>query len=50
MIYSKYSVQFVRKLGLLLKLTGFSKWELYGDFDKSPYSYESKEMIWIIKK
>lgn len=36
---------------LLLKLAGFTEWELYGDFDKSRYSYESQEMmIWIVKK
>lgn len=32
------------------KLAGFTEWELYGDFDKSPYSYVSQEMIWIVKK
>ena len=35
---------------LLLRLAGLSKWELYGGFDKSPYSYESAEMVWIITK
>ena len=35
---------------LLLKLSGFSKWELYGDFEKSPYAYGSPEMVWIVRK
>ena len=35
---------------LLLRLAGFTEWELYGDFDKSQYSYESPEMVWIARK
>lgn len=35
---------------LLLMLSGFREWELYGDFDKSPYSQQSPELIWVAKK
>ncbi|MHB1000806.1 MAG: class I SAM-dependent methyltransferase [Armatimonadota bacterium] len=35
---------------LLLKLAGFSNWNLLGGFDGSAFSVDSKEMIWIIMK
>lgn len=35
---------------LLLRLAGFERWELYGDFDKSKFNAESDEMVWIAWK
>jgi hypothetical protein len=35
---------------LLLRLAGFVKWDLYGDFDKSEFNSDSSEMIWFAKK
>jgi SAM-dependent methyltransferase len=35
---------------LLLRLAGFERWELYGDFDKSEFSAESDEMVWVAWK
>lgn len=32
---------------LLLRLAGFERWELYGDFDGSSFSSRSSEMVWI---
>ena len=34
---------------LLLRLAGFSRWVLYGGFDKAPYEGEG-EMVWIVEK
>lgn len=35
---------------LLLRLGGFTRWELYGDFHKSAYRTDSREMVWIAEK
>lgn len=35
---------------LLLRLAGFERWELYGDFDKSGFTAQSDEMVWIAWK
>jgi len=35
---------------LLLRLAGFEKWELYGDFDRSAFNSDSDEMIWVAQK
>lgn len=35
---------------LLLRLAGFNKWQLYGDFDKNSFNNESNEMVWITEK
>lgn len=35
---------------LLLRLAGFAKWELYGDFEKSAFTSDSSEMIWVAEK
>jgi SAM-dependent methyltransferase len=35
---------------LLLRLAGFVKWDLYGDFDKSEFNSDSGEMIWVAEK
>ncbi len=32
---------------LLLRLAGFERWEVYGGFDKSEFSAQSDEMVWI---
>ena len=38
------------ELKLLLQLTGFEKWDLYGDFDKTGFDSDSHEMIWVVEK
>jgi len=35
---------------LLLRLAGFTKWNLYGGFDRSPFTSRSSEMVWIARK
>ncbi|OFX15573.1 MAG: hypothetical protein A2Z18_09970 [Armatimonadetes bacterium RBG_16_58_9] len=35
---------------LLLRLTGFERWEVYGGFDKSEFTAHSDEMVWIAWK
>jgi SAM-dependent methyltransferase len=35
---------------LLLRLAGFAKWDLYGDFAKSEFTADSSEMIWVAEK
>lgn len=35
---------------LLLRLGGFARWELYGDFDKSALGSDAWEMVWIAEK
>lgn len=35
---------------LLLKISNFKNWELFGDFNKSKFNHESNEMIWKAKK
>lgn len=35
---------------LMLRLVGFSRWELYGDNDRSPFGPQSREMYWIVEK
>ena len=38
-----------REFELLLRLVGFRKWTLYGDFDYNPFETTKKDMVWIIK-
>ena len=35
---------------LLLRLAGFERWNLYGDFDKTSFDSNSDEMIWVAEK
>ncbi|HAV92850.1 TPA: hypothetical protein DCW38_06690 [candidate division WOR-3 bacterium] len=37
---------FKEEFQLLLKTAGFSKWNLYGDFKKGPFTPNSSEMVW----
>jgi hypothetical protein len=30
---------------LLLRVAGFSRWEIYGDFDRTPLTQEGQAMI-----
>jgi hypothetical protein len=34
---------------LLLRLAGFDTWQLYGGLDKSEFSGDSRELVWIVK-
>jgi hypothetical protein len=31
-------------------LAGFERWEVYGDFDRSEFTAQSDEMIWVAYK
>jgi len=35
---------------LLLKIAGFTRWEISGDFNRSKFNTNSPEQVWIIKK
>lgn len=35
---------------LLLRIAGFHKWTLYGDFDKKEFTGKENELIWIAEK
>lgn len=38
-----------REFELLLRLTGFGKWLVYGGFDKRPLTSYKQEMVWIVE-
>jgi SAM-dependent methyltransferase len=39
-----------KEFELLLKLSGFKKWNVYGGFKKELLKNTSQEMVWVIKK
>jgi SAM-dependent methyltransferase len=39
-----------REMELLVRLAGFSEWEVYGDFDRSPLTPESDEQVWVVER
>jgi SAM-dependent methyltransferase len=39
-----------REFELLLRLTGFSSWQVYGGFEYQPLESINQEMVWIINK
>ena len=41
---------FLREFMNMLELCGFRKWELYGGFDKRPYTKNGQELVWIARK
>jgi SAM-dependent methyltransferase len=50
--HSEMKVRWIYKpeFELLLKLTGFNNVKVYGNFDKTPVTKESNELIWIAEK
>jgi len=48
----KFQIAFIykREFELLLKLTGFKKWKVYGGFDYRPLKSSKQEMVWIVEK
>ncbi|MCL5105144.1 MAG: class I SAM-dependent methyltransferase [Armatimonadetes bacterium] len=41
---------YMEEFKLLLRLAGFARWKLYGDFDKSEFTAQSDEMVWVAWK
>ncbi|MFH0737973.1 MAG: methyltransferase domain-containing protein [Candidatus Micrarchaeota archaeon] len=41
---------FPREFMNMLELSGFKKWELFGGFDKRPYTKHGQELVWIATK
>ena len=39
-----------REFELLLRLSKFSRWQVYGGFDFQPLTSHRQEMVWVIKK
>ncbi len=39
-----------KEFELLLRLAGFSRWDLYGGFKKGKLTSSKQEMVWEIKK
>ena len=35
---------------LLLRLAGFARWQLFGDFARSACTYDSQELIWVAER
>jgi len=48
----RYKLAFIykREFELLLRLAGFSKWQVYGGFKKEKLTSSRQEMVWIIEK
>jgi len=47
---SRLSLIYKREFDLLLRLTGFKKWQVYGGFDYQPLESCKQEMVWVIEK
>jgi SAM-dependent methyltransferase len=47
---SRLAIIFKREFELLLRLTGFSRWQVYGGFDYQPLTSRGQEMVWVIEK
>ena len=47
---SELAYIYKREFELLLRLTGFSFWQVYGGFDYQPLESINQEMVWIINK
>lgn len=47
---SHISIIYKREFELLLRLAGFSRWQVYGGFDLQPLESPKQEMVWIIEK
>jgi SAM-dependent methyltransferase len=39
----------LREFELLLKVAGFGKWSLYGDFEYGPFDPSKKDMVWVVQ-
>ena len=39
-----------KEFELLLRLAGFGKWSVYGNFDQRPLTSYKQEMVWIVEK
>ena len=50
--FGPFDMTFIGKkeFELLLKLSGFKKWNVYGGFKKELLKNTSQEMVWVIKK
>jgi SAM-dependent methyltransferase len=47
---SELAYIYKREFELLLRLTGFSSWQVYGGFDYQPLDSINQEMVWTINK
>jgi SAM-dependent methyltransferase len=47
---SELTYIYKREFELLLRLTGFSSWQVYGGFDYQPLDSINQEMVWTINK
>jgi SAM-dependent methyltransferase len=43
-------VAFEREFELLLEVTGFSEWTVYGGFDYDPLESTDQEMVWVVER
>jgi SAM-dependent methyltransferase len=46
----KLAFIYKREFELLLRLAGFKKWKVYGDFNYEPLRSYKQEIVWIIEK
>ncbi len=48
----KFNIAFIykREFELLLRIAGFSKWKVYGGFNREPLKNHKQEMVWLIEK
>ena len=47
---SRLALIYKKEFELLLQITGFKKWAVYGGFDYRPLTSYKQEMVWIAKK
>ena len=47
---SELAYIYKREFELLLRLAGFSSWQVYGGFDYQPFESINQEMVWIVNK
>jgi hypothetical protein len=45
----RFALIYKREFEVLLRLTGFRKWSVYGGFDYRPLTSYKQEMVWIIE-
>ena len=47
-----FTIRYIYKneFELLLRLAGFSKWRVYGEFNYKPLKSKEQEMVWVVEK
>jgi hypothetical protein len=47
---SKLAMIYKREFELLLRLAGYTRWQVYGGFEYQPLESNKQEMVWVVEK